>query len=485
MPDIDIDRVNAVISMSPTIQARQHKGNAAAIYRVIVDKSVDDLFTKAKPKGSTPDLVDMRIALAEKNIFLNDEQITTLQTADKAGFLAALVAIQIEELSSYLSHHKGPRAGTTPGYYKALLDLIAARTFADAQDYINALEKHKPDPTKEKQTDGQLMQVMNKEYVLYAQVDKDINFGSKADNIRYHYFKDVIYQQKGSIDPRYTPWQEFVSKNDDTFPEGFSLIVHTLYEKKGPLQNVKNPIPEGQGHHISIVNFGMSGEQAAELINNRDVPCPMHEVQFTIEGRKYGIYLVDGKPLTFYKAELTEDGKFETDTNGKVLKTELKASESADLKSGRTVLLAPFNNPKAYTSVTHAIADSIKRMKVKSMGHEPTPYLTADSEAENKTSFGVQSGTNKHKDAPIVFSKGGEGDGTQHKLVIGQGGDGTVPNSSLNISGSNQNANPVVKQKQGAVGDLNDANAERKVQGSVTDLPGNGPGTLKIPMSPK
>lgn len=462
----DVDRVNAVISKTETIQARYHKGNAAALHQVFATSgAVSELFKSAAPMGTKPDPIDMRIALAEKNIFLNDAQIQKLCAAGKDNFFATLLEIQKAEIKTYVdAQPKNPTGGlrgTTPGYYNDVLNLINSESIANAQDYVNALKNHstataKPGQKKEDVPKGQLMLVMNREYLLYAEVpNKKVDYGSKADNVRYHYYQDVINDENsahGEVDAKYNSWKDFVADNHKNFPGGFHIKVDTVYEKKGHIGHVKDPRPEGKGHHISLVNLGMSNEQLVDTINDRTNHCPMHDVQFTIGGKKYGIYLVDEKPLTFYKAELNTDGSFKK-ANGNVLKSLLKASESSNLKE--TQLTSPKG---AFDSVTHAMAHSLKQMKQINMGltpdGPPTPYLTSD--ADGKHDFGVGSGSRSGtaatpSTAALDISKGGASPApAAAPLAIRKGaGPGVDQNAepSLNIGDPKpQNPNPRVEQ---------------------------------------
>lgn len=499
----DVDKVNAVISMSETVQSRLHKGNAAALHRLFATKGlVNKLFadvSKKTPGKPQLDTVELQLALAENNICLSDKQIQTLSTAGKDNFFKTLLQIQQAEIKAYVDTQPqspgGGPTGTTPKYYQAVSDLIAASTLLDAQDYVNKLSEHstaadKPGQKKDEKPKGQLMTVMNREFALYAQVpNQEINYGSKAENVRYHYYKDVI-NALPKPDKRYEPWEKFIAANDKNFPGGFHIKVDTVYEKKGHIGHVKDQKPAGKGHHISIVNLGMSNAEAVRVINDRSVPCPMHDVKFQIGSKTYGIYLVDGKPLTFYKAELDDKGNFKLDVKGQIMRSELKASESSNLTDGGTKLLSPKGS---FDSVTHAIAHSIKQMKERSMGLEAspaaTPILTSDDKNSNKSSFTVKSGTNPPptNEPPLKI---GAGSGPQITPDTGavpalsiSAGDASVPVPQASID--SKAVKPVAQAVIMSKNDRTQDELKQKVKESSKQDESKPDDTLRILVSPK
>lgn len=395
-----IDKVTAVIARTNTIQARFHKGNAAAIHHLFVEK---DGLSQLLTNWSSTKKDSLRELLAHRQIFLTEEQLdriveqanpakpNPMQPFDADELFKALLEVQKEEIKAYIAiqpkESDGSPQKTTPGYYYQLLTWLDSKQLQDAGDYESGLKafstiKAKPGEKQENQPKGQLMLLMNREYQLYAElVDPQIDYGTKAENLRHQYFKEFLAKlPDNSGKSTYDYMQTYVKQNEGKFPGGFHVKVDNLYEKKGHAGYVQDPRPAGKGHHISLVNLGMSNDELIDAINNRDVHCPVHDVTFMIGATTYGLYLKagePGKPMLFYKAPIDSQGKFIL-KQGKPDISELKASESQNVKADGTGTKLLGNKYDKLSSVTHAIAESIKELKANSLGLNHIPYVTAD-----------------------------------------------------------------------------------------------------------
>jgi hypothetical protein len=386
----------------------------------------------------------------------------------------------------------GSPSGTTPGYYYQLALFLSNPAINDAKDYASELKKQSIQPPKagSKPVPGQLLEAMNREHKIYFEVDpKFKDYGSKADHVLFHYYTNVLANAGTPTPLEYTSMQKFVNDHANAFPGGMHIKVDTVYEKKGPLSKIETDPTKrkpGTAHHISIVNFGMSKDDAIALINDRtrkqpnsSANWPIHDVKFEIGGVNYGISIKDGKPLVFMKIAL--------DGPNKDRETELTASESSDIDTangGKTKLVSPTG--KKYESVTHAIADSFLQMQQLQLALSPgaAPMLTSNANPSTGTGTGVQFATGQQPNNALSFAPGlssnqnavqfGPGDSgiADPSLIVGTPPLGDVTNTSK-VPGARVN-------DQAMMGKRSSDTSKPEVQAYVTDQRGINEARAKL-----
>lgn len=452
--------VDHLFEIPRDVLSRMYKGNVAAIHHLFANKA--DLKKVYDAAGTPKDVADLKDALVDNNIHLDDAQIAKLCSADtEPKFFKALFEMQQVEIENYLNMQKKradnpdgtpavpPYVSTTANYYHAVLQQLKdnAAKIKLAADYALVLKEYNTNPDKvtdkddKKNEKGQLWSFMNHEYVIYTfKNEAQDNFGSKAENVRYFYYRKQIEEAKviggGTVSADYVPMEKFVADHQEKFPGGFHAQVNLRYEqKKVPKYYKPGARAAGKGHHVTIVNLDVSKKDLAAVINEPGHPMPngtkcfVHEVQFTIGKKLYGIYTEytsENKPLTLYKVELNADGSYKKNsTTGGFANRTLLLPEEAMLSDKGTQLAGRYADKRfKLGSVTEAFAMSLRDTQTAMLGSDPDAPIIVGDDAPSVTPHsgtGMHVGSAGSSAVPTPLSVPPMGTGTGAGLGMGRG----------------------------------------------------------------